>query len=339
MKKGRFFIIMLLSFAIFYISLLEEVSGSHYVFSERYRGFFIEITPTNSTLINVLTGNITPHPHCVGRCSPMEDEATFYEYLYYVNKSGSFLVDSYLFISSLYTNTTPSKIGIAAETIRGRITGGYLMFSEGNRTYKIPLSRIKPYLWEVNMNEYIVGYFVHGGVIFFPEVKISAYEASVNYSIENYTEYGEGIEVRVGGIYNLTFYKKSFNEYGIPSWKSFRTVTISWYKLKQLVKKPLYVFFYDGRKLKAFPVMRVRMDVVAKRVSSNGIKVLTTYTFRNIAEKLRQAKTPETSNSPTSGFTSSSISSASSVPSPKTCGVGMLIILSLFPLMLKRKRP
>lgn len=291
-----------------------------------YHGFLLEIAPTNTSLIHVLTGNITPTPHCVGQCSPMEDEATFYEYYYYINGSGSFLVSSCLFISSLYSPPDiPEDMKKLTQVVYGEVNGSSLIFSKGDRTYKIPVLNITPYLWDSNMSEYMVGYFLYDGIVFFPEIKVSAFEIPSGYDVENYTE---SIFLRINGTYNLTLYRKGEDEYGIPCWKEFKTIQLSEYNLESLLKKPIYVFFYDGKKLKVFPIMRVRMELNV-REKYHKVEAHTLYTFQNMAEKLklRNNKTSRLSD------TFSSIPPKNTV----TCGVGTLVVLSLLPLALRKK--
>ncbi len=280
-----------------------------------YHGFLLEITPTNTSLIHVIAGNITPYSHCVGKCSPMEDEATFHEYTYYVNKSGSFLVTSRPFISSSHDSRTPStlkQIETPTKPIYGRISGHFLVFSRDNRTYRIPLSNITPYIWDSSMSAHMVGYFLHGGIVFFPEIKVSAFELPSGYK---YVKRGDGIVIKINGAYSLAFYKL-----GRPGWMRFKTIQLSEHDLEALLKNPVYVFFYDGRKLKAFPIMRVRMELNVGE-THHKVEVRTLYTFQNIAERLKPG------NNRTS----------TAYPARKTCGTGVLSVLSLLPLAMKRR--
>ncbi len=278
-----------------------------------YRGFFFELTPTNTTIIQVLTGNITP---CAGQCFPREDKATFYEYYYYVNGSGSFLISSYPFVSSLYSiPEIPEDVKKPTQVVYGKVNGSFLIFSNGDRIYKIPLSNITPYLWDNSMSAHMVGYFLHGGIAFFPEIKVSAFELPSGYK---YVKRGEGLVIKISGAYSLAFYNRSRDEYGTPCWDRFKTIQLSEHDLKGLLKKPVYVFFYNGKKLKVFPIMRVRMELNV-RENHHKVEVRTLYTFQNIAEKLKPG------NNRTS----------TPYPAKKICGTG---ILSLLPLALAMKR-
>lgn len=297
-----------------------------------YHGFLLEITPTATSLIRVITGNITPYSHFVGQCSPVEDEATFHEYTYYINKSGSFLVTSPLFISSPHDSRTPSsstlrQIETPTKPVYGRISGHFLVFSRDGRTYRIPLSNITPYLWDSSMSKHMAGYFLHGGVVFFPEIKVSVFELPSGYKIYDYIKHGEGITIKINGTYSLVLYKKDL---GRSCWMKFKTIQLSEHDIESLLKKPVYVFFYDGRKLKVFPIMRVRMELNVGK-NHHKVEIHTIYVFQNMAEKLKlrnnrtsKSKLSNTPSSPRSGNNA-------------TCGVGGIAVFSLLPLALKRR--
>ncbi len=177
--------------------------------------------------------------------------------------------------------------------IKGVPVNGSVMFNFGDSSYKVPVSKILPCLWDESWIGHLWGYAINGSLVFFPKVIIEIRGARVKYqdcSIEN----GSASVIYLDQQYNIAYYVKT-------SWKKskIKSEVIDQYKLLNLLEKPIYIFFYNGT-FKVFKAGRINFKystLLATANNSTSVFVSPSFRYSNMASPFISANaTPSASN-------------------------------------------
>ncbi len=254
------------------------------------RGFHMSIgTLPNSNIIFISTGEIDAYDDV------WVNPDTEINWYYYVDSSGMRLLGAECYTTAypmcprLNLNVSENLAHFRTKTklVRGVPVNGSVMFNFGDSSYKVPVSKILPYLWDESWIGHLWGYNMNGSLIFFPKVIIEIRGANVKYqgcSIEN----GSASVMYLDQQYNITYYVKA-------SWKKskIKSEVIDQHRLLHLLKKPLYIFFYNGT-FKAFKAGRIDFKystVLATTNNSTSVFVNPSFYYSNMISPFVSANT------------------------------------------------
>ncbi len=256
---------ILLCFLIF---VLSPVSPSVEIITQGLpptKGFHLSIeTLPNSNVIFILTGEIDAYDDV------WVNPDTEVDWYYNVNGSGPHLLGvecytpSYPMCPELNLNVSENLAQVKARTklTKGIIENGSVLFNFSDGTYRIPVPEILPYLWDKSWVEHLWGYKLNGNLVFFPRIIIEIKGASARYQ-NCFIENSSVPVIYLTQKYNVTYYVKT-------SWKRLevKSELTGQRELLQLLKKPLYVFFYNGT-FKAFKVGKIDFGYSTVLTASN----------------------------------------------------------------------
>jgi len=238
-------------------------------------------TLPNSNIIFISTGEIDAYDDV------WVNPDTEINWYYYVDSSGMRLLGAECYTTAypmcpklnLNVSENLAHFRTKIKLIKGVPVNGSVIFNFGDSSYKVPVSKILPYLWNESWIGHLWGYNMNGSLVFFPKVIIEIRGANVKYqdcSIEN----GSASVIYLDQQYNITYYVKT-------SWKKskIKSEVIDQYKLLHLLKKPLYIFFYNGT-FKAFKACRINFKystVLATANNSTSVFVNPSFCYSNMA--------------------------------------------------------
>ncbi len=252
------------------------------------RGIHVSVgTLPNSNIIFISTGEIDAYDDV------WVNPDTEIDWYYYVDPSGvRFLgaecyTRAYSMCPRLNLNVSENLVRFRtkAKLVKGVPVNDSILFNFGKSAYKVPVSEILPYLWDKSWVEYLWGYEINDSLIFFPRITLEIRGANFRYqncSIEN----GSVAVIHLIQGYNVTYYIKT-------SWKrsKIKSEVIDQYELLHLLKKPIYIFFYNGT-FKAFKVGGINcryFTVLATANNSTSVFISPSFYYSNMVSPFGSA--------------------------------------------------
>ena len=253
----------------FLLFLLSPVSSSVEIITQglpQTKGFHISVgILPNSNIIFISTGEIDAHDDV------WVDPDTEVDWYYTVNGSRLYLLGAECYTPSslmcpeldLNVSENLARTKVRVKLVEGIIENNSVLFTFGDGIYRIPVPEVLPYLWDKSWVEHLWGYELNGNLVFFPRIIIEITGANVSHQNCSF-EGGNAARVYLNQNYNVTYYVKA-------SWKrsEVKSELMNQHELLQLLKKPLYVFFYNGT-FKAFKAGRIDFEYSAIMTASDN---------------------------------------------------------------------
>ncbi|WP_456394855.1 hypothetical protein [Thermococcus sp.] len=205
---------MILAISCFLVLAFSPISAAVEIVAQGLpptKGFHLSTGALpNSNIISISTGEIDAYDDM------WVNPDTEIDWYYYVNSSGVYLLGaecytpSYLMCPRLNLIVSKNLVRFRTKTkfVKGVPVNGSILFNFGKSTYKVPVSKILPYIWDKSWVEYLWGYEINGSLIFFPRITLEIRGANFRYqncSIEN----GSVAVIHLIQKYNVTYYIKT----------------------------------------------------------------------------------------------------------------------------------
>lgn len=261
-------------------------------------------------------------PQNFGECIAMFDPPTQYARFYLVNSSDAYYLGGYYEYGT--ENRTLNEVLSTVERnvvpVLGNHSGDYVIFSFKNGTYKIPVKELMFYLWSDSLLDHLVAFPSGMGIVIVPAVEIDAIES--NFTIMR--KPGKQVDKTLI-VFNVTYhvfigYLIMINGTAIR-WETQKVdrMNLTWDELSEMFNKPLYAFYFDGKTLKSYPLIKVKLSWIG-----NAFHLSPKYEFINLAPSYehmttqKEIKTKTLSPNLISETFSTSIHSTNLTSSPLT---------------------